>query len=175
MNNIIAFRHIIIFLIATVLFSCDPSGNKNGPLGNKDSASFKAKAIDTLTKGTLKKLPEGNKNSELKFLYDFEGKYPNSINLLDNVIIKQRLQKMLGDKYDFMKSIWEVETPVEIKNGLFYSWGMQAHSGGNPEAILMADIKKNVLYVGLRDGDKVNVYSEDGSTAPPRLLDWEIK
>lgn len=42
---------------------------------------------------------------------------------------------MLGSQYDFMQIIWEVETPIEITNGLFYAWGMQAHSGGDPEAL----------------------------------------
>lgn len=36
----------------------------------------------------------------------------------------------------------------------------------------MADINKNILYVGIRKDEQVKIYTEDGSKAPQRLQDW---
>lgn len=80
---------------------------------------------------------------------------------------------MLGAEYEYLKTIRDVETPIEIEDNLFYSWGMQQHSGGDPAAVIMADLNKNVLYVGIRKNGKVTLYSEDKSEAPQRLKDYE--
>lgn len=109
---------------------------------------------------------------DLNFLKKFEGKYPYDVHLLDHPILKERLKKMLGEKYDFIKNTWDVETPIEIEDGMFYAWGMQAHSGGDPGAVIMADLNKNVLYVGIRENEKTKVFSEDGSPVPQRLQGW---
>jgi|GEM_PF-1378933 len=108
----------------------------------------------------------------LSFLEGLKGKYPHQIKLFDNEVLRPRLRKMLGSEYDFMIHVWEVETPIEIENGLLYAWGMQAHSGGDPGAVLMADLRKDVLYVAIRKDARVKVYSEDGSAVPQRLQDW---
>ena len=79
---------------------------------------------------------------------------------------------MLGPQYAFVKSIWEVETPIAITNGIFYAWGMKAHSGGDPGAVLMADLNKNVLYVGIRKNKDEKFYSEDGSMVPQKMQEW---
>jgi len=86
----------------------------------------------------------------LDFLIKLNGKYPHEVKLLDNPILKKRLKKMLGSQYNFMKSIWQVEIPIAINDGFFYVWAMQAHSGGDPGVILMADIEDNVLYVVIK-------------------------
>jgi hypothetical protein len=49
---------------------------------------------------------------------------------------------------------------------------MQTHSGGDPSAVIMADLTKNILYAGLRENGHVKIYSEDGSEAPQKLKDW---
>lgn len=121
---------------------------------------------------TTKQQTDNPDSENIDFLNKLNKKYPYEIKLLENPIIKKRLKKMLGSQYEYMKSIWEVEAPIEISNGLFYAWGMQAHSGGNPGAVLMADISKNVLYVGIRKDEQAKIYSEDGSNAPQRLQDW---
>ncbi|OFY97069.1 MAG: hypothetical protein A2309_00530 [Bacteroidetes bacterium RIFOXYB2_FULL_35_7] len=105
----------------------------------------------------------------------YKGKYPDDVNLLDHPVIKKRLKKMIGKQYDYLKKIWEEEAPIEINNGLFYAYAMQAHSGGDPGAIIMADIKKNILYVGIRKNQNINIYSENRSKAPQRLLDWSME
>ena len=192
-------RHFIliilaaIFLTTFILTSCNhtsKSDDKDRALTEKENELLKKeiellkkeqelnqKAVKPTTSNqtTKQQLSDNAVSDNLDFLNKLDKKYPHEIELLDNPIIKKRLKKMLGTQYDFMKSIWEVETPIEISNGLFYAEGMQAHSGGDPSAVLMADINKNVLYVGIRKDEQEKIYSEDGSNAPQRLQDWANK
>ena len=169
-----------IFLATFVLTSCNQtnkSEDKSKELTEKENDLLKKenellKREQELNQKAFKQQTDNTASDNLDFLNKFDKEYPYEIKLLDNPILKQRLKKMLGSQYDFMKSIWEVETPIEISNGLFYAWAMQAHSGGDPGAVLMADINRNVLYVGIRKDEKEKIYSEDGSDAPQRLQDW---
>ena len=111
----------------------------------------------------------------LDFLTKLNGKYPYEVKLLDNPILKKRLKRMLGSQYNFMKSIWQVEIPITVKDGFFYVWAMQAHSGGDPSADLMADIENNVLYVIIKKDGHKKLYSEDGSNLPEPLQEWADK
>jgi hypothetical protein len=49
---------------------------------------------------------------------------------------------------------------------------MQAHSGGEPGAVLMVDFSKDVVYAGIRENGDEKLYSEDGSDVPRRLREW---
>lgn len=118
---------------------------------------------------------ENAATESLDFLTKVNGKYPYEVKLLDNPILKKRLKKMLGSQYDFMKSIWQVQIPMIIEDTFFYSWAMQAHTGGDISAALMADIKNNVLYVIIRNDELEKFYSENGSILPKRLQDLADK
>lgn len=175
----------VFFLAAFPLTSCDETGKpgdkeqaileKENELLKKENELLKKEQELNQKAGEQipKQQPVNNAVSDnLNFLEGANGKYPHDIKLLDHPMLKKRLQKMLGSQYDFMKSTWDVEAPIEINDGLFYAWGMQAHSGGDPAAVLMADISNNVLYVGIRKDAHEQLYSEDDSSAPKRLQDW---
>ncbi|MFI5185655.1 MAG: hypothetical protein ACHQF0_02960 [Chitinophagales bacterium] len=171
--NQTSFIPIIIFL----LIACNAPGKSNDKTtetkteeGKKVKDSVQSNTIKTDT--VIHEPIKTNVPNELGFLADLNGQYPYDVKLLDNPILKRRLTKMLGAKYKFLKSIWNVETPIEINNNLFYAWAMQTHSGGDPGAVIMADLSKNVLYVGIRENARVKIYSEDGSEAPKKLQDW---
>ena len=108
----------------------------------------------------------------LDFLKKFNGKYPYQVKLLDHPKLKERLKKMLGSQYDYIKKIWEVGAPMEINKRLFYAYGGQAHSGGETGVILMADIENNVLFVGIRNEGKEEFYSEKEINVPKRMQEW---
>ncbi|MFM6984277.1 MAG: hypothetical protein ACKOXF_09100 [Chitinophagaceae bacterium] len=110
--------------------------------------------------------------SDLVFLMNFKGKYPYDCQLLDNNVTGPRLRKLLGERYDFVKSIWNVETPIEIQDSLLYAWAMQEQSGGDPAAVVMADIPGDQLFVGIRENGQVKLYSETGNSYPERLKIW---
>jgi hypothetical protein len=111
--------------------------------------------------------------SNLNFLKSMRGKYPFAVKLLDKPAMKTRLEKLLGStEFNYMKkNLVDVATPIKVKNGYFYSWAMQAHSGNDFGATTMADISKNVLYVIIRKDSQEKTYSEDGSAVPKPLLD----
>lgn len=175
----------VVFLAALSLTSCnqtDKPADQNQAILEKENELLK-KENELLKKEqelnqkaavqtTKQHAPNNAVADNLDFLKGLHGKYPHDVKMLDNPILQKRLEKMLGSQYDFMKSVWDVETPIEIKDGLFYAWGMQAHSGGDPGAVLMADLHNNVLYVGIREDAREELYSEDGSNAPKQLQEW---
>ncbi len=109
----------------------------------------------------------------LSFLIPFRDRYPHDISFLELPLLKPRLLHLLGkEKYAYVKQIWQVETPIEIKDSLFYAWGMEAHSGGDPSAVVMADLNQNLLYVGIRQNGTEKMYAENNRPVPPRLMEW---
>jgi hypothetical protein len=131
------------------------------------------------TSATHRALPKSSRRhaaeyqgNNLRFLDGFNGKDPSAVGLLNHPVLKRRLRKLLGSQYTYVKGIWEVETPIEVEDGIFYADGMQAHGGGDPGAVVMADIAQNVLYVGIRQDHQVQLYAEDGGAVPPKLQEW---
>lgn len=151
-------KQYIVCLSMGFLYACN---NTNTPV------------LEVKQQDTTQHLVKVTTASKLEFLEAFKDRYPNDVNLLHIPEIENRMRKLMGKEYDYVISIWEVETPMEIINGEFYAWGMQAHSGGDQSAVLMADIKKDKLFMGVRNDAKVNVYAEDSTDIPKRLLDWE--
>ena len=110
---------ISVILVTFAIVSCNPVSNSEG----------KVKTLPDEEKGFNQKESVLNDNNpttntpisnELSFLKAFNEKYPYEIKLLEEPIIKKRLEKMLGPQYAFVKSIWEVETPITIVDGMFY-------------------------------------------------------
>jgi len=157
MQNLNLKLPTIAIIIAIILNSC----NQHNKSTNQVPALKENKEYDTLF------YPP-----ELNYLISLNGKYPYDVKLLDNPKLKPRLEKLMGNQYEFLKNIWQVETPIEITDTFFYTWGMQAHSGGDPGAVLMVNLLRNVLYVGVRKDKHVKIYSEDSSDVPKRLKDW---
>ena len=137
-------------------------------------AKAREEATDKISKKKSKKhlLTENSTSDNLDFLMKLNGKCISEVNLLNNTVFKMRLKKIIGSQYDNLEGFMWVQSPIEINNGLFYAWGMARSSGGDPSAVIMADINKNILYVGIQYDYKVTIYSEDGNNAPQRLLDW---
>lgn len=107
----------------------------------------------------------------MAFLRKLQGKYPFDVKLFNSQSLTTRLKKLLGNRYQFMVSTWAVEVPIEVKNNLFVANGCEQHNCGATNFIIVYDFTKNNLSVGIREGDKVNTYSEDGSNSP-RVLQW---
>lgn len=151
-------KHIItiIMLTAILVSSCNQSDKK----ADKEKEEQPALTPDTVIKIDKTSPTEG----ELAFLRDYAGKYPNDVKLLDNSILNPRLKKLLGGRFTFFKETWAVESPMEIRNDLFIASACQAHNCASTNFIIVADLSKNILYAGVREEEKVKVYSEDGSS-----------
>ena len=170
-----------IVLITLLVISCNKKDNEQNQSNqksdsisqsnNNDLSNPKSKSLDTISNNQVDKSDISQKKN-LDFLNKYKGKYLGQEKLFDNPILKERLRKMLGSRFDFIYLIWETEAPIEINNGILYAWAMQAHSGGDPEVVFMADLNKDVLYVGIRENGKVELYSEDGSEVPQKMNEW---
>ncbi len=152
-----------------VIISCNEPGkseDKNEPDQKLDSTGNTK--IPTSEKQT-ESIPAAN---ELDFLKDQDGKYPAEAKLFDNAAFTQRLKKLLGDdRYDFLKEKWAVETPMEFKNEVFVASGCQAHNCGSTNFIVVYDFTGNVMNAGIREEDKVKIYTENNSESP-KINEW---
>ncbi len=111
--------------------------------------------------------------NSLAFLNELNGKYMFEVNIFDNPVMKQRLQKLVGKEFIPLKTqLFGVVGPYEVKNGMFYFWGMVPHSGGDPGALIMADITKDILYVGIRRNKKIQYFKETETQLPQRMIEW---
>ena len=102
--------------------------------------------------------------AKLDFLRKYNGKYPYEVRLLKNAVLIQRLKKLLGKRYNFLVHTWATENPIEVRNNIFIASGCQAHNCGSTNFIIVVDFRKNVLYTGIREEEKVKIYAEDGSS-----------
>ncbi len=139
----------------------------------KKEQELNQKSSKTTTDNSTIKQPDNSTLNNLDFLKKLNGKYPYEVKLFENTALMQRLKKLLGNsRYNFLKETWAVETPMEFANNIFVASGCQAHNCGSTNFIIVFDFSNNVMYVGIREEDKVKTYSEDGSNSP-KINEWE--
>jgi hypothetical protein len=109
-------------------------------------------------------------STTFRFLKKYNKKYPYEVKLLDNSTLKQRLKTLLGKRYSFLKAKWAVETPIEIRDNIFVAAACETHNCDATNFIIVVDIRRNIVYAGIREERKVMTYSEDGSKGPAQLL-----
>ena len=149
----------LFMLTGFIAVSCNQS--------DKTAVKEKEPKKDTvINNDTVIKTDQTNQatEGELDFLRNYAGKYPNDVKLLDNSVLRPRLEKLLGGRFAFVKETWAVESPMEMRNDMFIASACQAHNCGFTDFIIVADLAKNILYAGVREEEKVKVYSEDGSS-----------
>ena len=147
-----------------ILVSCNSSTQKRGT-EQKDTASVPAPAT---TLQQEKKYSTGG----LDFLREYAGKYPADIKLMENASFTKRLKTLTGNRYQFLKETWAVETPMEVKGDIFSAEACMAHNCGATNFIVVVDLANDKMYVGIRENDKVKRYGED-ENHPQALKDWE--
>ncbi|SFB81420.1 Inhibitor of vertebrate lysozyme (Ivy) [Flexibacter flexilis DSM 6793] len=108
---------------------------------------------------------------DLEFLKKLNGKYPYEVKLLNSPQLTTRLQKLMGENYNALKEFWEVEEPIKVDENQFVASACQAHNCDNTNFIIVYNFKENMLYVGVRQEQQVQTYSEDGNTCPT-LKKW---
>lgn len=106
------------------------------------------------------------------FLLNFKGKFSYDCQLLENKITGNHLRELLGVRYEYLKSIWEVEVPIEIQDSVLYTQAYLQNSGGDQGAVIMIDIKRDLYSVGVLEKGKVNLYFDDSTFYPDRLKYW---
>lgn len=122
--------------------------------------------------------PVDPNRESLDFLNSLEGKYPSDSDLFGTEPMKERLTKLLGNKYmDFIQRM-DVQVPIKITDGIVMMRGIMTHGGGTEEAVLAVNIAENVIWVGiLQNGEKISQFNEDSDVRMPHsfftvILGW---
>ena len=108
----------------------------------------------------------------IDYLRDLDGEHPIYSHLFDNIIIQERLEKLLGKEYSYFIGSFDLASPIEIKNDIFVTKAISYQS----RFIFVIDFAKDVIYVGTKSVvdkiEKINIYSEDDSSSPEVLIKW---
>lgn len=141
------------------------------------SCSIQSKMHEQSFENSVQNRNSKANSDELEFLRKMKDKYPYEVDLLQNKIIKDRLIKLLGDRFEFIQNISELgpSTPIEVHGNIFSSYTCMQHNCGFTNYIIVADINKNEIYVGIREEEKVKLYSENENSSLPEILtNWSI-
>ena len=65
-----------------------------------------------------------------------------------------------------------VQTPIVIENNFFIAEGCRAHECPETNFIIIVDLTKDVLSVGIRDNLKIQIFSKDKSPQPEPFENW---
>lgn len=97
---------------------------------------------------------------QLEYLKNFEGKYPDEVDLLEDPRLRQRMEKLLGDKYEFLIRNFNVVSPIKIeKDGLIAS-GFPYHSLEHIDFTIVYDFLDDTMYVKVTEDGESRIYSE---------------
>lgn len=106
------------------------------------------------------------------YLTNYKGQYPYNVRLLESRKLKQSLTILLGPKkLKFLTKYWNVETPMEVEDGIFSAGACQQHNCSDTNFIIVVDIEKNKVYAGIRENGKANIYPS-GTTKQKQLIAW---
>jgi hypothetical protein len=103
------------------------------------------------------------------------GKYPYEVKLLENAELKARLSKLLGRDWPDMKANWNVETPMEIENGILMASACQAHNCAANGYVMFVDLNKdNINVYHIEEDKEMKTYFEKGKVELPKKFEEEV-
>ena len=75
------------------------------------------------------------------------GKYPYDIKLMDNAELKARLKKLMGKDYAGLSQHFDVQSPIEVTNGIYRIGGCEQHNCGSNQYLIFVDQKNDNINV----------------------------
>lgn len=156
------YFRFLIGCLTVVTFACQSPVTKDAPQAVSPQP-------DTAQK---QEAPAPVNIQPLEFLRSMDGKSFQSEHLFSHEVIAARLRKLMGDeRFGFMRETWAVEDPISISKGIFSAEGCMRHNCGSTNFIIVADLKKNTIYTGIREDGQVKTWGED-STVMPDISAW---
>lgn len=166
----------LVVLLSTDLACSGPASS------NKNDVPIKASSPDTSSRQTTVKSSENPKEDsvhcmclltpDLLTLFFMNGKYLTKEKLLDDNELNPRLNDLIGpERFQFMRDTWKVDEPITVKDSIFTAKGCMQHNCGSTNFIIVADLKRDKIYVGIREDEKVKTWSED-TVQMPQILAW---
>ena len=109
-------------------------------------------------------------------LKKWAGKYPDDVRLLDDSDLTTRLNKLMGKDFDTMKKYWNVESPIEIKQGKLKTTGCEQHNCGANLYVMFVDLENdNINVYHLNDEGSTKTYFERGKIPLPPDFAAEVE
>ena len=186
-------RVFIIFMSLLILFSysCTKTSNvdeketelleKENDLLKKENEFLKkqneieaSKEISAEDGSSSKKVDESFEvKSNLEYLYDMKGKYPNDVGLLEQAEMSERIIDLIGERFSFVKNNWNVESPIKVTDEYFVPFPCQAHNCPSTNFIIVVDLVSDYLSIGIREEGDIETYYEDERGKPEPISNWE--
>jgi hypothetical protein len=94
--------------------------------------------------------------------------------LLNDPVIKTRLQTLLGEKNyaSFMES-FETLTPITKDGDVLFSSGCLIHACTHLESAIAIDLRSNTIHAAIfNDEKKTRYFNERGSKTPAAISNW---
>src|SRR5262249_11443459 len=145
-----------VFALLLPVLACNLA-NQNNTSQNRVDETRPTPAFSTNSEANVANANTAAPKSDLiARLKKTAGKYPDDIQLLDDPDLRNRLTKLMGPEFGPMKKYWNVESPIEIKQGKLKTTGCEQHNCGANMYVLFIDL----------ENDNINVYhlSDEGGT-----------
>lgn len=97
----------------------------------------------------------------------------DSDSLLKNPLIKARMKKLLGNKYDSFMESFETLNPVVRKGHYLFSSGCLIHACTHLESAIAVDLVNRTIHAAIfRQDEKTRYFNEGGKATPEVIRGW---
>jgi hypothetical protein len=158
---------LLIVVCLTAVLGCDISKYAGGGKNDNSNAAKPTPLVSPSPADSPKPVETPAKPGIVSILKKSAGKYPYELKLLENADMKARLKKLLGPDFAAMKANWNVESPVEIENGILMTSGCEQHNCGDNIYYMFVDLDKdNINVFHIENGTQT--YAEHGKISLPK-------
>ncbi len=169
-------KHLIIFVfLAIVVQGCDVSKYFGGANSNANAVTQQPPKVKPAPNTESLPVTSTPRNADLSsFLKRSAGKYPYQVKLLGNAELNGRLKKLLGADLADLKDHWNVETPIQIEDGIFMASACEEHNCGANNYLIFVDLNKDNINVFHTDDNGTKHYFESGEIKLPKKFADEV-
>lgn len=113
-----------------------------------------------------------SKNGSLTYLSKYNGKYPYEVKMFSKPQFLKRVKGLVGSRYKLIEKYWNVESPIEVNSAYFEASACRAHECSTTNFLILYNFDEDKMYVGIRENEKSQIYSENGKYIPLVLKEW---
>lgn len=114
-------------------------------------------------------------DSTLFFLREMDGKQWTELKLSSHPDLYKRMSKLVGTDWNQFQSEWVINHPVVVYDDILLLRGCNPQDCYASNFIFLADVHKNNLHIGIRNGTKIIERSEDSTYVPTAIHAWKIR
>lgn len=114
-------------------------------------------------------------DSTLFFLREMDGKKWEQTQLFNHPLLYDRMSKLVGQDWKTFQQQWVINHPIVVYDDILLVRGCDPKDCYTRNFILLADVHKNNLHVGIRNGNEIVERSEDTTYVPTAMHAWKIR